>query len=223
MKKKTIAIDGASSSGKSSVAKFLAKKINFRALDSGSLYRSLTYYGLKNIGKDLNLKMELLLRYLHEHPHTLQIEWQGNQSIALLMGKPAPEEIRSEEVTQLVHAVAENAFCRSFINKLLIRAAFRHDIVVEGRDIGTEVFPDAWKKFFLTAAPVIRAQRKAKEMGIPFPSEPFNRLFQTIENRDAKDKNRTLAPLRKAEDAMEIDVSFLEIPEVVDLMMKHLD
>lgn len=212
MKKINIAIDGPASSGKSTVAKILAKKYEYIYLDTGSMYRVLTYCALK---EKVNVKEEAVLIKLLQNIHiTFQQDEQYKK--VFVNGQDVSREIRLPNVTNLVSTVAAHKMIRQEMVKLQKEYAKLGGIVMDGRDIGTVVLPNAEVKIFLVASIQKRAKRRFLEnqnKGIP---ADFEKLKKEIEERDLLDSTREVSPLQQAKDAVLVDTTDLSINEVVE-------
>lgn len=213
-KKLTIAIDGFSSCGKSTMAKALAKVLDYTYVDSGAMYRAVTLYCIDNnlIGEhDINEKL------LEQKMGEIQIEFVPNaetgQADTFLNGKNIEEEIRQIEVSNLVSPVSKLAFVRKALVELQRKISEGKGVVMDGRDIGTVVFPDADLKIFMTADVDIRAQRRYDELISKIPELSLQEISDNISKRDFIDSNREVSPLRQAEDAVVLDNSALNRQE----------
>jgi cytidylate kinase len=217
-----IAIDGPSASGKSSTARAVAEAMGFAHLDSGSLYRGVTLVALRerarreSPGADPvgSLGAEAILRAAEDRGLMLQPDGVG--FTAYLEGEPVDAEIRGPEVTAQVSAVSAVPVIREWVNSRL-RAMVRagRDVVVDGRDIGTVVFPDADLKIFLTASAEARAGRRITQRGHDMDPQRLEAEAAALTARDQADTTRSVAPLRRAEDAIAIDTTALEFEEQV--------
>lgn len=213
-----ITIDGPAGSGKSTIAKELAKKLHILYVDSGAMFRAVTYSIVQN-------KIELSNSAVAEHLKTISIKLEviNDTQETFLNEKNVSNEIRSSEVTTTVSLVASLPAVREWLLIQQRLFAQQHDLIMDGRDIGTIVFPNADYKFFLTASIEERAKRRTKE----FASKGINATLDTIQQemikRDTLDSSRTLAPLVKADDAMEIDTTSLSIEEVIQLILETLE
>lgn len=216
MKKKiSIAIDGPAAAGKSTVAKIVAEKLEYIYIDTGAMYRSLTYKALKN---KIDLHSEaLLMEILNESVIELLPGKTGQ--VVLLDKKDVTDEIRTSEVTNNVSVVAAHELVRVEMVKRQQLFAEKGGVVMDGRDIGTHVLPTAEVKVFLLASVEERAQRRHAENLQKGYSSNLEILKQEIAQRDKYDSEREVAPLRKAEDAVEIDTTSLSIEQVVDRIM----
>ena len=207
MKKIVIAIDGYSACGKSTMARQLAKMLDYVYIDSGAMYRAITLYFIRNkvtISSEddvQNALKNIQLSFLN-NPGT------GHSDI-YLNGENVESQIRSLEVAEKVSLVAANPEVRTFAVNEQRRLGSHKGIVMDGRDIGTTVFPEAELKFFVTADPDIRAQRRYLELSRSGTDIQFEVVKNNLLERDALDSARVMSPLKKAEDAIEIDTSFL--------------
>jgi cytidylate kinase len=221
-----IAIDGPSASGKSTTARAVAEALGFAHLDSGSLYRGVTVValregsrrGLTTSNAVAALSPETILRAAEDRGLMLQPD--GTGFAAYLEGEPAEEALRGAEVTAHVSAIAAIPVVREWVNSRL-RAMVRagQDVVVDGRDIGTVVFPDADLKIFLTASAETRAGRRISQRGQRIDPEYLDAETQALAARDRADSTRQVAPLRPAEDAIHLDTTTLDFEEQVRLIV----
>ncbi|KAA0562730.1 (d)CMP kinase [Bacillus sp. CH30_1T] len=215
MKKLRIAIDGPAAAGKSTVAKIVAGKLSYLYIDTGAMYRSLTYKALK-LNIDLHDENELK-ELLAQTKITLEPTEDGQ--IVYVDGENVTDEIRQAAVTNSVSHVAVHSQVREEMVNRQQQLAKQGAVVMDGRDIGTHVIPDAEIKVFLLASVDERAQRRHEEnISKGFPSD-LEQLKVEIARRDKIDSEREVAPLKKADDATEIDTTSLSIPEVVDQIM----
>ena len=212
-----IAIDGPAGVGKSTVARLIAKKLNIIHLDSGALYRSLAYLGIEE-----KIPPNSISNYLEKKSNVLQFSYQNNSQQIFIKNKPAEQKIRSNQVTQKTKLFAESPECRSWVNSLMQKISKTYSLVVDGRDIGTVVFPEADFKFYLDASIEIRTQRRALEKNIPLDSSKFEFLKKEIKTRDTDDKNREIAPLIKAKNAIYLDSSEMEQKQVVKFFLAKI-
>jgi cytidylate kinase len=213
-----IAIDGPSASGKSSTARAVAEALGFAHLDSGSLYRGVTLVGLREAARKRTsldqLDPETILRAAEDRGLMLQPDGAG--FAAYLEGEPVDEALRGAEVTARVSAISAIPVVREWINsrlRALVRAG--QDVVVDGRDIGTVVFPDADLKIFLTASPEERAGRRISQRGVAVEPDHLDAETAALAARDHADSTRAVAPLRPAADAVHLDSTGLDFGEQV--------
>ncbi len=207
-KKLTIAIDGHSSCGKSTVAKQLAKKLHYTYIDSGAMYRLVTLFAMRNklIENDVVNTAELANR-LEEIKIDFRYNEAKQQADAYLNGELVEDEIRSLAVSNNVSAIATIKFVREKMVDLQRELSKSGGVVMDGRDIGTVVFPDADLKIFMTADAEVRAERRFKELQAKGDSVTFEEILENVKKRDFIDENRDESPLRKADDAIVLDNS----------------
>lgn len=210
---KSIAIDGPSGAGKSTISKKLAKRINFNYLDTGAMYRTYTYYFLKN---NLDINNE---KVINENIKNINI--QINDDKFYLDGEDVSKIIREKDVTKNVSLVSSYRKVRESLVEMQRSIAKKSNIILDGRDIGSFVLKDANMKFYLTAEAKERAHRRLIQSNNPILS--FEWVLKDIIRRDEFDSNREITPLVKACDAILIDSTNLSIDEVVDLMVKYLE
>lgn len=215
MKKITIAIDGYSSCGKSTMAKDLAKEIGYIYVDTGAMYRSVTLYALRN--NLFNADGSIREQELQEQMKNINISFQFNKETGrpdtYLNGENVENEIRTMEVSSHVSPIATLPFVREALVKQQQRMGAEKGIVMDGRDIGTVVFPDAELKIFVTASAEVRAQRRYDELKAKGMEADFADILKNVQERDYIDSHRETSPLRKADDALELDNSQLTIAE----------
>lgn len=213
-KHKVITIDGPAGTGKSTVAKGLAKALGFTYFDTGALYRAITWKVLQDriSIEDLD-QLETLLKNFSFHIKDGRY-FVGDQDVT--------DEIRSKEVTAFVSEVSALSRVRVALKPIQTDVATEADSVFEGRDLGTVVFPEADVKFFLTARAEVRADRRYKELVGRFPKQEFSyeKILKEIQKRDQYDSSRKVAPLKQADDAILVDTSDLTIDEVIEEMKK---
>jgi cytidylate kinase len=209
MKKIIIAIDGHSSCGKSTMAKELAKRIGYTYIDSGAMYRAVTLYCIENnLFHDGRPDMDALQKEIDNLQITFRKEESG-QFNTYLNGRNVEEQIRGMEVADKVSPVAAVGFVREALVRRQQALGQEKEIVMDGRDIGTVVFPDAELKIFVTASPLVRAQRRLAELTAKGEKASLEKVLRNIEKRDHIDSTRKDGPLRKAEDALVLDNSNL--------------
>ena len=213
-----VAIDGPAATGKSTSAKLVAQALGFTYLDTGAMYRCVTLSILKyDIHLDDTLSLLSLLNATEIQFKNSESEW-----LVLLNGKDVSNDIRKTEVTNYSSAVSSLLEVRNFLVKNQRKIATSHDCVVEGRDIGTIVFPKAEVKFFLVADYQIRAKRRQLELLKLGEEKSLSTLIEEIQKRDNLDSNREISPLRKAEDAIEVDTTNMTINSQVDFMVNKV-
>lgn len=222
MKKITIAVDGFSSCGKSTMSKELAKKIGYVYVDTGAMYRGVTLYCLRNnLIRDDKVDEQRLAEQMSQISITFGIDENGAQYL-MLNGENVEKEIRGMEVSGKVSIVAAVPLVREAMVELQRKMGDDKGIVMDGRDIGTTVFPDAELKIFVTASPQIRAQRRLDEMRAKGNNEvTFEEVLFNVEERDRIDQTRAVSPLRKADDALVLDNSEMTIAQQNEWLMNE--
>jgi len=212
-----VAIDGHSSCGKSTIARALAAKLGYIFIDSGAMYRAVTLFALRNnLISDGEVNREELIDSLPE----IKIEFRYNpelhKSEMFLDGENVEEEIRQLPVSQNVSPVATITEVRQAMVKLQRKLGENKGIVMDGRDIGTVVFPEAELKLFVTASTEIRAKRRFDELTAKGETVSFDEILENIQERDRIDTTRSVSPLRKADDALVLDNSYMSRKEQLD-------
>lgn len=207
-----VTIDGPAGAGKSTVARRAAERLNFAFLDTGAMYRAATWRAL-----NLNVPLtddDALATVTRE----MQLEMRDDQTV-LVDGIDVSQAIRTPEVTRCIHHLADNPAVRAVIVAQQRAIASHRPTVAEGRDMGTIVFPDATCKIYLDASPEERARRRAIDMEAAGHAVDAEELAQEIRERDERDHNRTVAPLRPADDAIEVDTTGMTPEETVDVIV----
>ena len=225
MKKIIIAIDGFSACGKSTMAKDLAKQVGYIYIDSGAMYRAITLYSMQNnlIDNDVPNQEQLL-----KHLNNIVIEFKINENTGLpetyLNGKNVEKEIRTMEVSNQVSPVSAIAFVRKEMVAQQQRMGQSKGIIMDGRDIGTAVFPDAELKIFVTAQPEIRAQRRLDELRSKGDStSTFEEVFENLQKRDYIDQHREENPLIQADDALVLDNSDINKEQQMEWLLNKFN
>ncbi len=215
MKKITIAIDGHSSCGKSTMAKDLAREIGYVYVDTGAMYRSVTLYALRKglFEDDGSVKTEALEQEMPNIRITFQFNPETGRPDTYLNGEYVEKEIRSLEVSSHVSPIAAIGFVRRALVTQQQQMGKDKGVVMDGRDIGTVVFPDAELKVFVTASAKVRAQRRYDELKAKGMPADFDDILKNVEERDYIDSHREESPLRQADDAILLDNSDMTIPE----------
>ena len=209
-----IAIDGPSGAGKSTIAKAVATRLGIDYIDTGAMYRAV---GLKMLNHNMPMEESQALRRLLENT---DIDFsRGN---IILDGQTVNDQIRTPEVSMAASACSALGMVRSKLVELQRRMGERKSVIMDGRDIGTNVFRDAEYKIFLTASAKERAERRFEELTAKGQKVDFDEVLRDIEKRDHDDMTRALNPLRKAEDAVEIDTTGLSIDEVIERVLKEI-
>ncbi|MCI8510087.1 MAG: (d)CMP kinase [Lachnospiraceae bacterium] len=210
-----IAIDGPAGAGKSTIAKKVAKELDFVYVDTGALYRAIAHYLVTNkidIEKD-----EVLSKACEEI--TVAIEYENSVQQVYLNGENVTPYLRTEETGNMASKSSAKAPVRAALLDLQRDMAKQYNVVMDGRDIGTNVLPDAEVKIYLTASSKERAGRRYKELVEKGEKSDFDRIEADIIERDERDMNRAIAPLKQAEDAVLVDSSDMGIDEVVDTIL----
>lgn len=210
----SVAIDGPSGAGKSSMAKRLAKELGYTYVDTGAMYRAIGLFALQN-GKSPAVEREVaaLLPAI-----TLDIRLEDGAQLIWLNGADVSEAIRTEQVGMAASAVAAHPAVRAFLLDTQRGLATRQNVLMDGRDIGTVVLPNATVKIFLTATPEARAARRLKELQEKGQPADFETVLADIRQRDYQDSHRAAAPLKQAEDALLVDTSSTGIEESFALL-----
>jgi len=223
MKQITIAIDGHSSCGKSTMAKALARRVGYVYVDTGAMYRSVTLYALRHnlFAADGSIKTEELEAALPAI--TIEQKLVDGKTTTFLNGENVEREIRTLEVSNHVSPIAALPFVRTALVAQQQRMGENGGIVMDGRDIGTVVFPNAELKIFVTASAEVRAQRRydeLKEKGMP---ADYDDILKNVQERDYIDSHREVSPLRQADDALLLDNSHMTIPEQNEWLMRRFE
>lgn len=211
---KTIAIDGPSGAGKSAIAGALAKRLGYEYIDTGALYRTIAYIAVKE-GEDLTTEQLLM------HVDDQSIDYK--HGAVLLNGVALGDVIRTEAISQKTSQLSKEPAVRDYLLSLQRRLAEGGGVVMEGRDIGTVVLPSADVKFFLTASEEERARRRYEQRLAFGESVDFEKIRADIHARDERDKNREVAPLKQAADAILVDSTAMSEEEVVDAMASFVE
>ena len=221
MKKIIIALDGHSSCGKSTMAKALAKKIGYIYVDTGAMYRTVTLFALRNnIFNGTELDAARLEALLPEVNVSFVLDPETNLPLACLNGEVVEREIRTMEVSSRVSPIAALPFVRTMLTKMQQQMGEAKGIVMDGRDIGTAVFPLAELKIFVTASAEVRAQRRYDELTAKGESVTFEEILKNVQERDYIDSHREVAPLKQADDALVLDNSNMTREEQNEWLMQ---
>lgn len=209
-----VTIDGVAASGKSTTAKLVAESLGFNYLDTGAMYRAAALAAKKS---NANPEDEPAVFSAVEKSN-LSVEYSSTEMKIFILGEEVSGELRTDEVSELTSMISKFPSVRELMVKLQRELVKNGNFVVEGRDIGTVVFPNAQLKFFLTASAEVRARRRYKEMGPDQNTRTIEEVENEMKKRDLRDSTRALSPLKKAEDAVELDTTEMTIEEQV----KHL-
>lgn len=221
MRKPVIAVDGYSSTGKSSISKIIAKKLGIVHMDTGALYRGITYFALQNcLSDEGGIDLSSLFLRLNE----IQLEFReiDDELVMFLNGKDISQEIRSNSVAANVSLIACQKEVRDFLLETQRDIAQQGGVILDGRDIGTVVLPNADYKFFLTASVAERTKRRFLELQSMGIETDEDAVMQNLVTRDKIDSEREVAPLRKAGDAILIDNTSLTKKETIDLILSFI-
>jgi len=225
MKKITIAIDGFSSCGKSTMAKDLARRVGYIYVDTGAMYRSVTLYALRNhlFREDGTIMTDKLEAQMPQINISFKLNKQTGRPDTYLNGECVEQEIRSLEVSNHVSPIAALPFVRTAMVAQQQQMGREKGIVMDGRDIGTVVFPDAELKIFVTASAQVRAQRRYDELQQKGMPADFDDILKNVQERDYIDSHREVSPLRRADDAIELDNSHMTIDEQNEWLMARFE
>ncbi|MBR2102566.1 MAG: (d)CMP kinase [Prevotella sp.] len=223
MKKITIAIDGHSSCGKSTMAKDLARRVGYVYVDTGAMYRSVTLYALQNnlFREDGTIDEEGLEKAMPDVEVSFKFNPETGRPDAYLNGCLVEDEIRGMEVSNRVSIVSALPFVRTAMVAQQRRMGQEKGIVMDGRDIGTTVFPDAELKVFVTATAEVRAQRRYDELRGKGQEADYDEILKNVQERDYLDSHREVSPLRQAPDALLLDNSQMTIPEQNEWLLQR--
>lgn len=219
-KNPVIAIDGFSSTGKSSISKVIAQKLDLIHLDTGALYRGITVYALRNHFQDQKINLTALKKDLHN----IHLEFRNPQQqlVLFLNNQNINTEIRDPKVSEFVSIVAKEAEVRNFLLTTQRAMAEQGRIIMDGRDIGTVVLPNADYKFFLTASTEERTRRRVLELQSQGVNADFEEVKANLLMRDKIDSEREISPLKQAEDAILIDNTSINKEQTIDLILSYI-
>ena len=211
----SIAIDGPAGAGKSTIAKALAKELGYYYVDTGAIYRTVAYF-LDLLGispKDV----DGVERYIDELTIEIEYDEDGKQHM-LMNGMDVTDDIRTQDISQKASLVSAHAVVRDMLLDMQRDVAKKHNVIMDGRDIGTVVLPKANVKIFLTASAQVRAKRRCDELNAKGIPSNYEKVLQEIEQRDYQDTHRPIAPLKMARDSIKLDTTDLDIPGVLAQM-----
>lgn len=210
-----IAIDGPAGAGKSTIAKLLAKKLQLIYVDTGAMYRAMAFFLIRE--KVLPQQADLISRKCQEAKIT--IGYENGEQVVYLNGENVTAFLRTEEIGNMASKSSVNPQVREKLVELQQELASKEDVVMDGRDIGTKVLPNANIKIYLTASSEVRAKRRYKELVEKGETADLVKIEADIIERDDRDMNREISPLKKAEDAIVLDTSFMTIDQAVDAII----
>ena len=213
----SIAIDGPAGAGKSTIAKRLAKELGYRYVDTGAIYRTVAYFmDLWGVSpKDI----DGVERYIDELTIGIEYDEDGLQHM-IMNGMDVTNDIRTQDISQKASLVSAHGVVRDVLLDMQREVAKAHDVIMDGRDIGTVVLPKATVKIFLTASPEVRAKRRTDELIAKGQKANYDKVLAEIKQRDYQDTHREIAPLKMAKDSVKLDTSELDIEGVVAAMKK---
>ena len=216
-KKYSIAIDGPAGAGKSTIAKALAKELGYHYVDTGAIYRTVAYFlDILNVSvKDV----DAVERYIDELTIQITYDETGKQHM-LMNGMDVTDDIRTQDISQKASLVSAHAVVREVLLDMQRDVAKQHNVIMDGRDIGTVVLPKATVKIFLTASAEVRAQRRTDELAAKGQKADFAQTLKDIQQRDYQDTHRPIAPLKQASDAVLVDTSDMDIQQVLAAIKK---
>ena len=215
----SIAIDGPSGSGKSTLSKEVAQKLGFLHIDTGALYRAIAYYVFEN---------QVQVDDVHEVLNNINIDlkFQNGQQKVILNGKDVSEKIRTPEISTLSSQVSKIKEVRDFLLKTQRDLAKENDVIMDGRDIGTAILPNATVKIFLTASSETRAKRRYLQLTQSGVKCDYSQILKGVVERDNQDMNREISPLKKADDAILLDTTNLNfdesIAQIIRIIKTHI-
>lgn len=219
-----IAIDGYSSTGKSSMSKIIAKNLGYTHIDSGAMYRAVTLYAFQHqYIVDNKIDEQALITNLSDIKIEFQQDPTTQKNLTFLNGENVEADIRTMKVSKMVSPISEIPTVRDYCVALQQQMGEKGGIVMDGRDIGTTVFPNADIKIFVTASPEVRAQRRFLEYQQQGKNIPLDEVLKNVNKRDYIDSHRAYSPLRKADDAIEVDNSNMNLEETVNKVMEIIN
>ncbi len=214
-KKISVAIDGPAGAGKSTLARRLAKEMGYYYVDTGAIYRTVAYFfDLWGVApKDI----DGISRYIDELTIGIEYDEEGLQHM-IMNGMDVTDDIRTQEISQKASLISAHAIVRDVLLDMQREVAQKHNVVMDGRDIGTVVLPKATVKIFLTASPEVRAQRRTKELQEKGQKANFAQILKEIQQRDYQDTHREVAPLKMSRDSVKLDTSELDVEQTLAAM-----
>ena len=218
--KVSIAIDGPSGAGKSTIARRLAGELGYYYVDTGAIYRTVAYFfDLWGVAvKDI----DAVTRYIDELTIGIEYDDEGVQHV-IMNGMDVTDDIRTQDIAQKASVVSAYPVVREVLLDMQRQAARAHNVIMDGRDIGTVVLPKATVKIFLTASAEVRARRRAAELQAKGQKADYAKVLEQIRHRDHQDTHRAIAPLKQAKDAVKVDTTDMDIDQVVAAIRKIVD
>ena len=218
-KKISIAIDGPAGAGKSTMARRLAKELGYYYVDTGAIYRTVAYFfDLWGVSpKDI----DGITRYIDELTINIEYDEDGVQHM-IMNGMDVTDDIRTQEISPTASLVSAHAIVRDMLLDMQRDVAKQHNVVMDGRDIGTVVLPKTTVKFFLTASPEVRAQRRTDELIAKGQKANYDQILKEIKQRDYQDTHREVAPLKMCRDSIKLDTSDMDIDQVIAAMKETI-
>ena len=211
----SVAIDGPAGAGKSTIAKALARELGFHYVDTGAIYRTLGYFfDLIGIGpKDI----DGITKYIDEC--VIEIEWDEDGSQHMFLNEiDVSEDIRTPEISKIASTVSAHKLVRDTLLDMQRDVAKKHNVIMDGRDIGSVVLPKADVKFYLTASPEVRAKRRFDELAAKGSKDTFSKVLKDVNDRDYADMNREVAPLKQTKSHILVDTSDMDVDQVIETM-----
>ena len=211
----SVAIDGPAGAGKSTIAKLLARELGFHYVDTGAIYRTLGYFfNLIGIGpKDI----DGITKYIDEC--VIEIEWDDDGSQHMFLNEiDVSDDIRTPEISKIASAVSAHKLVRDTLLDMQRDVAKKHNVIMDGRDIGSVVLPKADVKFYLTASPEVRAKRRFDELAAKGSKDTYMKVLKDVNDRDYADMNRPVAPLKQTKSHILVDTSDMDIDQVIETM-----
>ena len=211
-KKISVAIDGPAGAGKSTIAKRLAKELGYHYVDTGAIYRTVAYFfDLWGVApKDI----DGITRYIDELTVKIEYDEDGLQHM-IMNGMDVTGDIRTQDISQKASLISAHAIVREMLLDMQRDVAKEHNVIMDGRDIGTVVLPNATVKIFLTASPEVRARRRTDELIAKGQKADYARILKEIQQRDYQDTHREVAPLKLARDSVKVDTSEMDVEQVI--------
>ena len=213
----SIAIDGPAGAGKSTIARRIAKELGFYYVDTGAIYRTVAYFmDLLGVSPKDTDGVE---RYIDELTVSIEYDEDGLQHM-IMNGMDVTNDIRTQDISQKASLISAQPVVREVLLDMQQEVARQHNVVMDGRDIGTVVLPEADVKIFLTASAEVRAKRRTEELTAKGQKANYEKILQEIQQRDYQDTHRPIAPLKMARDSVKVDTSELDIDQVIETIRK---